>query len=240
MAVITVSRQIGSGGEEIANRLCEVLGYQQFDKRLIVQAAAESGLTEQEAIDYSEENHKVGSFIDRLFNRTTTVLHARVWKEDPSGARISEEVKLSEEAVVALVEHAIRSAGRMGNMIIIGRAGQVILKDLPDALHIRIEAPMETRIQKIKDQFRSTRRAFHADIDLRRESQDWINQRDLASADYLKRFYGVDWADPLHYHLVINTGRVSIEQAVEIITSLVKAFTPNQIVEEISEVKAHR
>jgi len=238
MGVITISRQIGSGGEEIANQLCMVLGYQQFDKRLIVQAAAESGLTEQEAIDYSEENHKVGSFIDRLFNRSTTVLHARVWKEDPSGARISEEVKLSEEAVVALVEHAIRSAGRMGNLIILGRAGQVILKDLPEALHIRIEGPMETRIQRIKDQFRSSRRAFHADIDLRREAQDWINQRDDASADYLKHFYGVDWADPLLYHLVINTGRVSVEQAVEIITAMVNAPTPRPTIEELSEQKA--
>ena len=226
MAVITISRQIGSGGDEIVERLCQVLSYQPFDKRLIVQAAAESGLSEQEASairfdDFSDDNRKVTSFLDRLLNRNVVVFQGRVWKDPSKGGSAFEEVSLSEEAVVALVEHAIRSAHKQGNCIIVGRAGQVILKDKPDAIHIRIEAPMEQRIQLIKEQIRQERLVFDATIDTRREAQDWITGRDEASADYLSRFYSAQWDDPLLYHLVINTGKVRIDQAVEIITRLV-------------------
>jgi cytidylate kinase len=167
MAVITISRQIGSGGDEIVNRLCQVLGYQQFDKRLIIQAAAESGLSEQEASairfdDFTDENHKVTTFLDRLFNRNVVVFQGRVWKDPTLGGDAYEDVRLSEEAVVALVEHAIRSAYTLGNFVIVGRAGQVILKDKPDAIHIRIDAPMEDRIQRVKAQFRQERQAYDA------------------------------------------------------------------------------
>jgi len=231
MAVITISRQVGSGGDEIANRLCQVLGYQQFDKRLIAQAAAESGLSDQEMSsmrleDFSDDNRKVTNFLDRLFRRNVGVVQARVWKDPVAGGPAYEEVHLSEEAVVALVEHAIRSAYKAGDCVIVGRAGQVILKEKKDVIHIRIEAPTEDRIQRVKEEFRHSRQAFHADIELRRDAQDWMNGRDMASADYLRRFYDIQWDDPLLYHLMINTGKVSIDQAVDIITRLVVEMAP--------------
>jgi len=237
MAVITISRQVGSGGDEIANRLCQVLGYQQFDKRLIAQAAAESGLSEQEMSsmrleDFSDDNRKVSNFVDRLFRRDIGVVQARVWKDPAAGGPAYEEVRLSEEAVVALVEHAIRSAYKAGDCVIVGRAGQVVLRDKANVIHIRIEAPGEDRIQRVKEQFRHSRQAFHADIEIRRDAQDWMNGRDEASADYLRRFYDVKWDDPLMYHLVINTGKVGIEQAVEIITRLVVEMGTAKAVEE--------
>lgn len=224
MAMITISRQVGSGGDEIANRLCEILGYQQFDKRMIVQAAAESGLSEQEIAawpaEYSEESFKVRGFLDRLFNRGGMVAQARVWREDATGARMVEEVMLSEESIVALVQNAIRSAHRAGKIVIMGRGGQVLLKDQADVLHVRIEAPLEQRIQRVKEQMRASRQTFHADIELRRDAQDWIHERDSSSAEYLRHFYHVDWSDPLLYHLVINTGKMRIDQAVDTISRL--------------------
>jgi cytidylate kinase len=62
----------------------------------------------------------------------------------------------------------------------------------------------------------------NTDTELRRAAQDRIVERDAASADYLKRFYKVAWEDPLLYHLVINTGKVSLEQAAQIIVMLAK------------------
>jgi cytidylate kinase len=51
----------------------------------------------------------------------------------------------------------------------------------------------------------------------RRAAQDLINERDEASADYIKRFYGADWSDPLLYHLVINTGKLELDHAAQMI-----------------------
>jgi cytidylate kinase len=60
-------------------------------------------------------------------------------------------------------------------------------------------------------------------IEARRKAQDLIGARDLASTDYLRRFYGVDWADPLLYHLMINTGKVKMKLAVQMIVDMVNS-----------------
>ncbi len=109
-------------------------------------------------------------------------------------------------------------------MVIVGRGGQVILKDEPGVLHIRIEAPMEDRIQRVKEEIRAQRNLANTDLELRRAAQDRIIERDAISADYLRRFYHVDWEEPTLYHLVINTGKVSIDQALDMIAVLAKAI----------------
>ncbi len=222
MAVITISRQYGSGADEIADRVCEALGYRTFDKRLIARAAAEAGISAQEAIDYSEENYKVKGFLDRLFSRSSPVAQVRVWREDPSGTRSTEDLSLSEDAALSLVQHAIRSAYEAGNVVIMGRGGQALLKDKPGVLHVRLEAPLEERIQRVKERFKESRHLFQADIEIRREAQDYITQRDQASGDYLLRYYNFDWTDSLQYHMILNTGKLSIDQAVEMIVALAR------------------
>ncbi len=226
MAVITISRQHGSGGLEIANRVCEMLGYQHFDKQVILRATMQVGLSEQEIVDYSEENYKVRGFLDQLLGRSPIVAQTRVWREDAAGMRTSEQIGLSEEAALTLVQKAVRSAYRAGNIVIIGRAGQVILKDSPGVLHVRVEAPMEDRIQRVKEKIKNERQQYTADIELRREAQDLIIERDAASLEYLRRFYHVDWDDPLLYHVVLNTGRLSIEQCAGLVVELVKEIEP--------------
>ena len=221
MAVITISRQYASGGDEIARRVSELLGYHLFDKRHIVQAASEAGLSDQEIIDYSEDNFKVRSFMDRLFSRSQPVIHTRIWKENTAGERVAEEVQLSEENALVMVQKAIVSAYHMGNFIIMGRGGQVILKDKPGVLHVRIESPLEDRIQFMKEQIRHSRQEYLADIRLRREAQDIIQERDEASSEYIRRFYHVEWDYPYLYHVVFNTSRLSIEQTSRFIVSMV-------------------
>jgi CMP/dCMP kinase len=229
MTVITISRQSGSGGDEIAARVADLLGYQLFDRRIILQAAQEVGLSEQEIIDYSEENHKIRTFLDQLFGRTKQVTTARIWKDDPSGVRVVEEFGVTEESALALVQKAIKSAYKTGNMVIVGRAGQVILKDQPGVLHVRIEAPLEDRIQHLKQSIKNSEGHYQADVEIRRKAQDQITQRDKASSDYTRRFYQVEWADPLLYHMVLNTGRVGIEQAALLIVRMVRILEQEQL-----------
>ena len=219
MTTITISRQFGSGGDEIANRVCDILGYRRFDKRVLVQAAVQSGLSEQEVIDYSEEDYKVRSFLERLLGRSATIATVRVWEENVSGIRMPDEIKLSEASVLSLVQNAIRSAHKLGNIVIVGRGGQVLLKDEKDVLHVRIIAPMEDRIQFLKEQIKPTRQSFGADLTLRREAQDKIVARDEASAEYLKTIYGVDWNDPAFYHMLLNTSKLTLDQASQVIAA---------------------
>jgi CMP/dCMP kinase len=238
MTTITISRQYGSLGDEIARRVCEILGYGYFDKLMIIQAARSAGLSEQEIIDYSEENYKIRNFFDRLMGRSQTVAQMRVWKEDSKGARTSEEISLDEDAALKLVQDAIHYAHTSGNVVIVGRGGQILLRDLPDVLHVRIEAPEEDRIQRVKEWLRTSDQPNGNSVDLRREAQDLINIKDGHSADYIKRFYNADWDDPHLYHLVLNSGKLSIEQAAQIISKLTLEFDLQEKKPELAATQA--
>ena len=217
MAVITISRQYASGGNEIALRVCERLGYRIFDKRLMVRAAAVLGLSEQEIFDFAETSYKAKSFLERVFGGSQDVAQVRLWKEDASGTRSVQELALSESAALQLVQFAIRDAYQVGNVVIVGRGGQALLADEPDVLHVRVVAPEEERIQRVKEELRQARQAYKADIEVRRDAQDRIAMRDAASAEYLSRFYNIRWDDPQHYHMVLNTGKLDVEEAADLI-----------------------
>ncbi len=156
MAIITISRQYGSGGNEIAAWVSEKLGYPLFDKSLIDKAAAQAGLSQKEIRDFSEDNYKITSFLDRLFNRMAVSAYVRTW-EYPELLETPVEEPLDETTMLTLVQKAVRSACESGNMIIVGRGSQAILKDESNVIHVRIVAPLEDRIQRVKEEIKLTR-----------------------------------------------------------------------------------
>jgi cytidylate kinase len=211
MAVITVSRQFGSGGDEIAAQVCELLAYRYFDKRRMVQVAAEVGLSEHEIVDFSEERYEVRSFFSRLF-RAGTVARVPTWQEDKTGQKTLSLRELDAAQCVDLVRHAILAAHKMGNIVIVGRGGQAILQGEPDVIHIRVIAPMDKRIDFLHQQGMTGM----AEIKLK------INQQDRATAEYLEKFFNVQCDNPALYHLVINTGKLEIEAAAQMIASMAR------------------
>lgn len=108
-----------------------------------------------------------------------------------------------------------------------GQGSQIILINQPDALHVRIEAPMKHRVQRVQQILRSTRYNQEYEMEFRQQMQAYelIMERDTASANYIHYLYHYQWNDPLLYHLTINTARMSIWQAVKIIKTLVQRMT---------------
>jgi len=228
MAMITISRQFGSGGDEIAIRICEAAGYRMFDKQIIARSAAEAGLSDEEVVDYSDENYKVKGFLDRLTGRQRPLAQVRIWKENTAGVRVPEDLQLTEEHALSLVQKAIQVASHEGHFVIVGRGGQVLLKDFPGALHIRVEAPIEQRILRLRTQGVLGEIQDADSVAIRRAYQDLIETRDTASAAYLRRYYGIDWADPTLYHLVVNTARLYLDLAADLIIEMARKIQPIQ------------
>ena len=219
MAVITISRQYGSGGDEIAERVCQMLGYHYFDRCDIIRAAGEAGLSTEEIGSYSrysEESIKFKKFVDYLLRRARNSPPAAI-----ATAPHPEERFFNETSALALVENAILAAYHAGNYVIVGRGGQVILKDRANVLHLRIEAPEELRIQHIHHHLREERQAYYPGSEVRRSPHELILEKDTSSADYVRRNFGCDWSDPALYHALLNTGKLSIEQAADLIVRMV-------------------
>jgi cytidylate kinase len=203
MPVITISRHYGSGGMKIAQRLCEVLGYSYFDKNLMVQVAAEMGISEAEVVDFSEDTYRMRNFLERLFGRRKI---ATEMPQTPATGALRVET-LSEEQGIKLVRDTILAACERDNVVIMGRGGQAVLREQPRVLHVRLTAPLGARALRVKER----------DGLSLAEATELTRSKDAAAAAYLQRFFGIDWESPLLYHLVLNTGRWELADAAEII-----------------------
>ncbi len=181
---ITISRQMGSLGREIGRRLGEQLGWRVAAREVINEAARRSGAPEA-ALAAIDELNLLGSCP-------------------------------SPEACLAYrqaVDQVVQEMAGQGQLVLIGRAGQVILAGRPDVLHLRTIAPRELRAERVAEWQAIPLRAALAQVDT----------SDRFRKNYLKRFYGIDWNDPIHYDLVIQTGRVDLEEALRLILALLHA-----------------
>jgi CMP/dCMP kinase len=216
MATITISRQYVSGGEEIATRVSELLGYTIFDRTMMAEVAREVGLTEHEIVDFKEtDQHSLG-FLDRLMGHRLTVAEVRTWQEDIRGVRTPAVVKVSDSQAIAMVRGVMDAASKRGNVVIVGRGGQAILRGRPDVLHVRIEAPLEHRVQRLVERDELT--PTHAELE--------IEDHDRAARDYVRRYHDLNPHDPMHYHLLINTGLLDLETAAQVIALAVQQMRP--------------
>ena len=186
MAVITISRQYGSAGEEIAARLCELLGYRLFDKQMMAQIASEADLSPTKVIDSQEDRHQVLTWFERIFGNK--VAEAWVSTDEESGARTVEIGEVDGRRFATEVSSLIQAAYKRGNVVILGRGGQQVLKDQPGVLSVRIEAPFDERVRRVSEQQRFANPEA---------ARDFVAGRDRAGADYLRTYYHADWADPL-------------------------------------------
>jgi len=201
MAVITISRQHGSGGHAVTRLLCDRLGYRFFDKDLMAQLGAQLGLAPDQVIDLPEDRHQVQSLVERLFANAPTPFG------DPGEWALQAKLEAQQEVSVQTFQSLIRAAHEQGKVVVMGRGGQAVLRDAPDVLHVRLVAPIELRIQRVQQ---------NADVsaDVARER---VSERDRASAEYVKRFYNVDVDDPLLYDLVINTSKLTAAATADLI-----------------------
>jgi CMP/dCMP kinase len=204
MPVITISREYGSGGTQIAERLCQILGYSYFDKNLMLQVAAEMGVSEANVVDFSEDTYRMRNFIERLFGRRR--LRAEATSTDAGEASLRAET-LSEADGITLVRDTILAAYDRGNVVIVGRGGQAILQEKPGVLHVRIIAPLGGRALRVKEE---------RDLSLS-EATEMAQAKDMAAAAYLERFFDIDWNNPMLYHLILNIGKWEIEGAADVI-----------------------
>ena len=140
MGVITISRQYGSGGDEIARQLCGRLNYRYLDKQLMSRVASQVAMGEVKISDFSEDSYKARSFLDRWLglSQPELVAEIRTWSESAIGTRALRVERLDEAEAISLIQAIITEVYRMDNMVILGRGGQMILKDKANVLHVRL------------------------------------------------------------------------------------------------------
>lgn len=182
MAVITLSRQLGSLGFETAKLLAPRLGYRLVWRDLINQAARRAGAPEV-ALAMIDELNLLGL------------------KPSPDDIL----------AYLKAVKTVMQELAEAGNVIIVGRAGQILLADRPNTLHVRTIAPVDLRVERLASRLGISAEAARAQID----TSDRYHQQ------YFKRFYKIPWDGPGLYDLTINTAKLTPNDAADIICAAV-------------------
>lgn len=178
MAVITISRQMGCPGCEVAAEIAHCLNYRVVWREVINEAAIRAGVPEVALATIDELN---------LLGLRPT----------------DEELK----AYHAAVREIMNELYDEGDVVIVGRAGQVILREKQDVLHVRIFAPFELRVVRTADR-------HGISIENARKQ---VRTSDQTRTRYLKRFYDAKWDDPQLYDLLINTAKIPTIAAAHII-----------------------
>ncbi len=197
MPVITLSREMGSLGTAIARRVADSLGCRFVWREVINRAASRAGAPEVALAEIDD--------LDLLGVRPT-FRQRRAYRE--------------------CVRQVIEEMAAQDDVVIVGRAGQVVLKDAPNVLHVRVVAPRELRIR---------RTASRQEISLE-AARAQVQESDRTRRAYLRRAYYVDWNAIELYDLVINTRRLTVVASAGLIIDALGQDSP---LEEAPRKDAH-
>ena len=199
LPVITISRQYGSGGHEVGEKVAQKLNLPFYDKALIAMAAKKSGLSEEVFADADEK-------------ATSSLLYSMVMGSYAFGARVPgiNEMPINDKLFV-LQSDIIKKAAKEGPCVIIGRCADYALADYPNHLSLFISAPLEVRIQRVAQRQNLTPE----------KARQLILKTDKRRASYYEYYSSKKWGSVDSYHFCIDSSYLGLGRTVELIQAMV-------------------
>lgn len=192
--VITIGRQLGSGGRMIGEKLARQLGISFYDKELIQIASQESGLG-KEFFERADEK-KGYSVFGGLFGIRGMMA------EEPFSTYY-----LNNETLFSIQSDVIRKLAGQGSCLFVGRCADYILAGKPRLLNIFITATLEDRIKRIAER-------DNAPV---RKAKEIVEKADKDRAGYYNYFTNKTWGSAGSYHLCVNSSVLGIDDTVDFI-----------------------
>lgn len=193
--IITIGRQLGSGGREIGQKLSARLGIAFYDKELIRIASQQSGLKEEFFERVDEQKH---------FSLFPGILGLRTSLTDD----FFSNYYLSNESLFRIQSDVMRTLAGEGSCIFVGRCADYVMKDERNCLNLFISADMADRIKRIA--------ISHKLSDTK--AKELIERTDKGRSSYYNYFSGKTWGASESYHLCINSSVLGIDETVRLIS----------------------
>jgi cytidylate kinase len=201
--LITISREFGAGGSELAAELGRRLEWPVLDQEIVHQVAERLRLDDNTVKHFDEHPPS-------LIARVATVL---VVPQPDLYSFPSEGDLPSHDTIARATRAVIEARGTMTPLIVVGHGAQCIFCQRPDALHVRLVAPMAVRLKRIMHRM-NVDAAFAGTL---------MHRADRDRQAYVQRYFHKDWRSDQLYHLQINTGTLTIPEAVSLVESVVRA-----------------
>ena len=202
--VITINRELGSGGKTVAKLLAKKLGVPYYDKSHLQSVEDKEGLNEEKIENFKSKKRTWwpdlkrlveldGGFAVSLFDNLPN--YAVPEKNDTD-----QKFRMEQEILKGIVDAE--------SCVVAGRCSFVTFKDHPNHLHIWIQSPMECRVERVMKK---------KGITSKEEAEKFVKEVDKLCDDYAKRHTGVSRYDPRNYDLVISMQDKTEEEAVDLI-----------------------
>jgi shikimate kinase len=197
--IITIGRQLGSGGRQIGEQLADLLDIAFYDKELIQIASKESGLG-KEFFEQADEK-KSHSLFTGLLGAPGTL----------PGDYYSYNY-LNNETLFKIQSDVIRELAGQRSAVFVGRCADYVLKDHPHCISVFISADMSDRIKRIAE--------IHKVPD--KKAKEIIEKTDKKRAGYYNYYSNKIWGTASSYHICINSSVLGIDETVTFIGRFVK------------------
>jgi cytidylate kinase len=200
--VLTISRQLGSGGSLIGQEVARRLGMRYVDREILQRAAAESGLSEGD-LEAADE-HAAG-----FWHAVSHLLTSGAAEAPYAAPAISATY---EEGVFQLEQRVMRELAERFDAVIVGRAGFHVLAGHACALHVLVHAARAWRVARVMEVFK---------IADEHTAQETVARSDRQRARFIRAVAGRHWTDARAFDLCIDTSRTGLDAATDLVVDLV-------------------
>lgn len=198
--IITISREFGSGGRAIGQKIADKLGYKFYDSEIIERVMVESGLSKEIVEKYDEyATHKNSFLYSIAVNSSITAMDAY------QGTSFANQVQIAQIRV-------INEIAKEGNCVIIGRGADYILRNREDVLNVFIYADMQFKANRVLSIYGAGEKRV----------EDRIKDKDAKRRVFYRSFTMREWGAYPNYHLMLDSGAVGIERCADIICDVAK------------------
>lgn len=215
MAIVTVSREIGSGGTYIALKVAQGLDGVCLDKEIMHEVAKKMDKRDETLVDFDQESYsRIGVFFQEAL--ANIAQGGRVFHPFGIGPLDWEGVDMfssyptreyKQDEYIDVLRQVVNEMASKAGSVFLGRGTGQILKTMPGALHIRIIADENSRVKRLTSEQSIDEAA----------AKSLIAQKDEAARKFIYDFFGIDWSDPHHYHLCLNTSLIDPDECIRII-----------------------
>lgn len=198
--IITIEREYGSGGGEIAQLLAKHLGWKLWDQ-LLTEEIARLAECPKAVVERREER------TDPLYYR----LFKSFLRGSYEGSINAHKLKVVDsESILKYTQLVVQHAAKRGNSVIVGRGSQHFLRQRSDALRVFLYAPREDKVRRLLARGKNEH-----------EAQQLVDTVDQERADFIQKYFNVEWPDRAIYHSMINTS-IGDEAVIRMILDLMK------------------
>ena len=182
--IITIEREYGCGGGEIARKIADRLNWKLWDQLLSCEIAR---LTNSATSEVERREEQVDPLYYRLFKS--------ILRGSFEGSINLHRLKLLDaDSIVRSSEKIIQRAASEGNCVIVGRGSQHFLRDRPDTLRIFLFAPRNEKVNRLKKEGIEER-----------EAEELVNTVDKERAAFVEKYFHLEWPNRPLYHAMLNT-----------------------------------